>query len=198
MTYNASVPVAGSSPGLFPSQANANFARLQTLLGADHQFNNSAAANDGYHKLVHMDIPNPLPTGALPSTGRLYVKTNSGLVQLFYMDSAGTEYQLTPQSSTEVSKIVGSASLGSNGTISAFNPSYDYTGYGVVFINGSNVQRTYNFMKSGGNVDIHELDDNTGGVSRPTLFYTGTDLIAKNNDSGVQTVVWSLMINKVT
>lgn len=198
MTYSASIPLSTDSPALFPSQSQDNFSRLQALISADHQFNATSASNDGYHNLVHLQIPTPAPSGALSSIGRLYTKTSSGIVQLFYMDSGGTEYQLTPQTATEVSKIVGSASLGSNGTTTAFNPSYSYTGFGVVFINGTNVQRTYNFMKSGSSVDIHELDDNTGGPSRPTLFYTGTSLIAKNNDGSSQTVVWSLMINKVT
>jgi hypothetical protein len=39
------------------------------------------------------------PTGALAGTGRLYTKTVSGIVQLFYMTSAGVELQLTPGTS---------------------------------------------------------------------------------------------------
>ena len=97
MTYNPAVPLNSDSPSLLPGQCQANFTRLQTLLGADHQFNLSAAANDGYHNLIHM-LPQA-PVGALAGTGRLYIKIVSGVAQLFYMTSAGTEYQITPAAS---------------------------------------------------------------------------------------------------
>jgi len=94
MTFNPSIPLNSDSPSIFPAQSQTNYTRLQTIVGADHQFNLTAAANDGYHNLIHMTLQ--APTGALASTGRLYVKTVGGLVQLYYMDSAGTEYQVTP------------------------------------------------------------------------------------------------------
>lgn len=195
MTYNPSVPLNSDSPAIFPAQAQTNFTRLQQVMGADHQFNLIAAANDGWHTLIHM-IPQA-PAGVLAATGRLYSKSSAGIIQLFYMDNNGTEYQLTPQSATEVSKITGTAALGGGGTTSALNPAYDYTGFGTVYINNTNVHRTYNFMKSGANVDIHELDSNAGGVSRPELYYSGTDLRVRNNSGLAQFVVWSLMINRI-
>jgi len=94
MTFNAAVPLPSDSPGIFPAQNQTNMARLQTIIGADHQFNLTAAANDGYHNLVHLTIQ--APTGALASTGRLYSKISAGVVQLFYMDDTGMEYQMTP------------------------------------------------------------------------------------------------------
>lgn len=94
MTFNAAVPLNSDSPAIFPAQNQTNMARLQTLLGADHQFNLTAAANDGYHNLVH--LTQQAPSGALAATGRLYVKSAGGLIQLFYMDDAGREYRLTP------------------------------------------------------------------------------------------------------
>lgn len=98
MTYNPAVPLNSDSPSLLPGQCQANFTRLQTLVGADHQFNLTAAANDGYHNLVH--LTQQAPTGALAGVGRLYAKTVSGIVQLFYMTSAGVEIQVTPGTST--------------------------------------------------------------------------------------------------
>ena len=68
--------------------------RLQTIVGVDHQFNNAAAANDGYHNLVH--LTQQAPTGALANIGRFYVKSSAGNINAFYMDDAGTEFQLTP------------------------------------------------------------------------------------------------------
>lgn len=94
MTYNPLVPLNSNSPAIFPAQNQANFTRLQTLLGADHQFNLSAAPNDGYHNLIHMT--QQAPTGALAATGRLYVKSAGSFIQLFYMDDNGRQYQVTP------------------------------------------------------------------------------------------------------
>ena len=94
MSYNAGIPVATTSPSNFPALAQANWARLQTIVGADHQFNLGAAANDGYHNLIHMQIPAVLPTGVLANTGRLYPKVAGSLVQLFDMDDQGREYRI--------------------------------------------------------------------------------------------------------
>ncbi len=94
MTFNPSIPLNSDSPSIFPAQNQTNMSRLQTLLGADHQFNLTAAANDGYHNLIHKTVQ--APTGALPTTGRSYVKMVSGRIHDFYMDDTGAEYQITP------------------------------------------------------------------------------------------------------
>lgn len=94
MTFDPAVPLNSDSPSTFPGQNQTNMARLQTLLGADHQFNLSAAANDGYHNLIHMT--QQAPSGVLAATGRLYAKSVGGLIQLFYMDDTGVEFQVTP------------------------------------------------------------------------------------------------------
>lgn len=94
MTYNPTVPLNSDSPSIFPAQGQANFTRLQTLLGADHQFNLSAAADDGYHNLVH--LTQQAPAGALAATGRLYAKSSGSRIHLFYMDDTGVQYQLSP------------------------------------------------------------------------------------------------------
>ncbi len=94
MTFNPSIPLNSDSPAIFPAQSQTNYSRLQTLLGADHQFNLTAAANDGYHNLIHMTVQ--APTGALATTGRAYVKLVAGRIHDHYMDDQGTEYQITP------------------------------------------------------------------------------------------------------
>lgn len=94
MTFNPAVPLNSASPGLFPAQNQTNMTRLQTLISADHQFNLSAAGNDGYHNLIHMTIQ--APSGALANTGRSYVKISEGRIHKFYMDETGVEYQETP------------------------------------------------------------------------------------------------------
>jgi len=94
MTFNPSIPLNSDSPGIFPAQSQTNYSRLQTLVGADHQFNLTAAANDGYHNLIHMTVQ--APTGALATTGRAYVKLSAARIHQFYMDDTGAEYQITP------------------------------------------------------------------------------------------------------
>lgn len=94
MTFDPAVPLNSDSPSVFPAQNQTNMSRLKTLVSADHQFNNTAAANDGYHNLIHMTIQ--APSGALASTGRFYSKTSAGRVHAFYMDSSGSEYQISP------------------------------------------------------------------------------------------------------
>ncbi len=66
MTYNALIPLNSDSPAVFPAQSQANFTRLQTLLGADHQFNLTAAADDGYHNVVH--LTQQAPSGHIKSS----------------------------------------------------------------------------------------------------------------------------------
>lgn len=193
MTFNAAVPLNSDSPAIFPSQNQVNMARLQTLLGANHQFNLTAAADDGYHNLIVMT--EQAPTGALPGYGRLYVRTNGGVVQLFYMDSTGREIQITPDDLLNPIKVNGSASLGGGASTTIFAPSYDYTGFGTVFIAGTSRQSTYNFMRSGSAVDTHTIDNN--GSSPPSIAYTGTTLRVTNNSGGTQTIVWSLMVNRL-
>jgi hypothetical protein len=94
MTYNANIPLSSDSPSLFPVQSQSNFNRLQTLISADHKFNLTAAADDGYHNLVH--LTEQAPTGVLAAVGRLYAKTSASRVHLHYMDDQAQEYQITP------------------------------------------------------------------------------------------------------
>jgi hypothetical protein len=195
MTFNAAVPLNSDSPAIFPSQNQTNMTRLQTILGADHQFNLSAAADDGYHNLIH--LTQQAPSGALAATGRLYVKSNGGVIQLFYMDDTGVEHQITPYDLLNPIKVNGSQVLASGASTNVLNVSYDFTGFGVAFIAGTSVQRTYNFSRSGSATDIHEIDNNSGPVSRPTLQFVGTVLTVKNQSGGSQNVVWSLMVNRL-
>ena len=94
MTFDPLIPLSSDSPSIFPAQSQGNFTRLQALLSADHQFNLSIAANDGYHNLVH--LTQQAPAGALASTGRLYAKSSASRIHQFYMDDTGAEYQMSP------------------------------------------------------------------------------------------------------
>lgn len=122
MTFNAAVPLNSDSPSIFPAQNQINMARLQTLLGADHQFNLSAAADDGYHNVVH--LTQQAPSGALAATGRLYVKSSAGAISLFYMDDAGLEYQISPSMPIRAAvNFNGTGAVGAQTLRSQFNVS---------------------------------------------------------------------------
>lgn len=112
MTYDASIPLAGDSPALFPAQSQQNYQVLQTIIGKDHQFNLTPAGGDnsGYHNIVHM-IPQSIPA-LVAGNGQLYVRLTGGLIQLFYMDDAGTEYQITPKSATNIVAAVNFNGIG--------------------------------------------------------------------------------------
>jgi hypothetical protein len=90
MSYTTNIPNATQSPSLFPGQATTNWTRLKTLINADHQFNDSAASTDGYHKIVRW----------VNQSGALYDNTPTpiaGVGQLYTKSvttSAGTSEQL--------------------------------------------------------------------------------------------------------
>ena len=71
MTFDPSKPQTSQSPALFPAQNQTNMNRLQTLFGVDHQFNDTSATNDGWHKVIEWveqsDLIDPLnPTANAP------------------------------------------------------------------------------------------------------------------------------------
>jgi hypothetical protein len=110
MTFSTNVPNAGQSPGVFPAQNNTNFTRLQTIVVADHVFNNTAAANDGFHNQVTL-VNRADPVGANPI---IYSKLVSGLpVPYFWNGLSGRplEYGGFPQ----ILAAVNFNGLGSNG-----------------------------------------------------------------------------------
>lgn len=194
--FNAAVPLNSDSPSIFPTQNQTNMGRLQTIISADHQFNLSATADDGYHNLIH--LTQQAPSGALPATGRLYVKSSGGLIQLFYMDDAGTEYQVTPDYVNSTIKISGSISLAAGASTNVLAVAYDFQGFGSAMINASDVQRTYNFQRLGSSTNIVEINNTSGSISRPTLQFSGTNLQITNQDGSSRTVVWSLLVNRLS
>lgn len=85
MTYDPVTPNAGQSPGVFPTGNNTNFARLKTIINADHVFNDTAQADDGAHRkmtMVNLSAdPVALPAG---TNGIVYSKVVSGETQMFF------------------------------------------------------------------------------------------------------------------
>ena len=146
MTFNPTVPLNSDSPSIFPAQGQANFTRLQTIIGVDHQFNLSPAANDGWHNLIHMT--QQAPSGALAATGRAYVKSSAGQVNDFYMDDAGTQYQITPTIPIRASvNFDGTGAVGAQSIRSQFNvASVMKTATGTYTINFTTAMPDANYM----------------------------------------------------
>lgn len=188
MTFDPAVPLPGNSPGIFPAQNQVNMARIQAIVGADHQFNPTAAANDGYHKLIHMT--QQAPAGALAATGRLYVKSVLGVIQLFYMDNTGVERQITPLSAGPV-KVTGSVALAGNatsGTIYTIPPNSQ----GTIFVNyivpAGGQFRYYLFYNSGGSFISSALLSASAPSSRPDISIAGANIMVVNGNSSPRTV----------
>jgi len=159
MTYSSGIPVASESPSAFPVQSQTNFARLKTIIGADHEFNDTTATNDGWHNIVHLNEPTP-PTGALAAKGRFYAKTSALRVHAFYMDSSGTEYQMSPTMPIR-------AAVNFNGTIAvpSLRSSYNVTSVakdntGLYTITFTNAMPDNNYI-----VQATGMRDTTSGVS---------------------------------
>lgn len=132
MTFNPSVPLNSDSPSIFPTQNQTNMGRLQTIIGADHQFNLSASADDGYHNLVH--LTQQAPSGVLAAVGRVYAKSSAGRIHEFYMDDTGAEYQITP--AMPIRAAVNFNGLGAATIRSQYNvASVDYVSTGRYKIN---------------------------------------------------------------
>jgi hypothetical protein len=95
MTYQANIPNATQSPGLFPPQCSENFTRLQTIVGANHKFNVSTdPSTDGFHQNVQM-IPVSTPSSN-NTVGQLYANSADAKFNLNYVDAANNNYQITP------------------------------------------------------------------------------------------------------
>lgn len=94
MPYQTNIPNPAQSPGLFPAQANDNFTRLKTIIGANHKFNDSAATDDGYHQNIKM-LPLSVP-GNDASIGQSFVNSADATNQLWFKDGLNNVYQITP------------------------------------------------------------------------------------------------------
>lgn len=197
MTFNASVPLNSDSPSIFPSQNQTNMSRLQTIIGADHQFNLTAAADDGYHNIVH--LTQQAPSGALAATGRMYVKSAGGAINLFYMDDAGLEYQITPVSlaPTRVTGSVALAGSATSGTVYTI----PNNSQGTIFVNyispAGNFYRYYLFYKSGNTfVDARAIKE-SDNTSRPDISISGSNIRIVNGSSSARTVGYYIMVESI-
>lgn len=197
MTFDPSVPTTSQSPGLFPAQNNTNFTRLKTIINADHVFNDTVQSTDGIHRqmtLVSRAVPVSLPSG---SNSMLYSWVDSLSRSQLRFYNGVTDVQLTPPQELFPIRVVSSTSLTNGSTATAYaDPGFRWAGTGFVMLDNSTIFGFWNLLRSGTN-DRNEIDS-SGGSIRPTFEWSGNNLIVRNNFGSTQTVVWSLIINRIS
>jgi hypothetical protein len=200
MTYDTNTPNAAQSPGLFPSGNNVNFARLKTIINADHVFNDTAQSTDGVHRqstMIARAMPGSLPGG---TNSILYTWLDGfGQAQLRFYNGT-KDFQLTPPDILYPIRIVGTQSVTGNTTITIYpDPGFRWAGTAWAMVQNNNRYNFYSALRSGSN-DLEVLSTNSGSgfPNRPTLSFNSNDLQIKNNDSATANLVWSLIINRIS
>lgn len=185
-TYDANVPNASQSPGVFPLQNAANFTRLKTIIDADHVFNDTDQSTDGYHNQCTM-IVRAKPTGVLPtgSNGIFYSYLDvSSAAQLGFYNGV-KDFNITPFSLLAAVNFQG----GGSPTIrSSFNvSSVSRSSVGRYTVTYTNALPNNNYM-----VQITSKAGGTSGISNGSVYggstyatsVTTTNLLLVFNGSG--------------
>ncbi len=185
MTFNPGIPVQTQSPGLFPAQMQADLGRLQTIIEADHVFNNTAASNDGIHKQVKM-LNRTIPTGPLVNgeSGIHFSVANSlGQSQEWYYN--GTALYL-PETALKCMvnfngvpavPVVRTGALNITSVTRRGVGRYTVT-YAVPFVpnaNGQDYVVQLNCMKVGTNLTVAQISSETAFNLAMTHLYVNVD-----------------------
>lgn len=160
MTYDPAVPQSAQSPSLYPPQGQANYGRLQTLLGKEHKFNLTAAADDGVH--LQASMPNQTLNPAIPAgaNGIWYVSGGDG----YYKNTIGNNQipntlSGTTALTTSISTVV-AVPANSYGDVYMFfvTGGVEYHCFGSYYANASTCWAYSNQMReqggSSGRVDV--------------------------------------------
>ena len=197
MTFNANVPNAAQSPGLFPPQSNTNNTRLRAIINVDHLFSDSASATQGFHKQVSM-LTRADPVGLGSANGIFYTKVDAnGRSQIYWYNGVNVQ-QVSGYDDILPMRITGNASVNAAQSTSVLNVAYDWSGSGYVwYVNGSTFRwSNFIFMRVGANTTRFMVAESSSSLSVPVFIFTGTDLRVGNNDGSTQTLFWSCIINK--
>jgi hypothetical protein len=198
MTFNPSVPNASEAPNLLPPQNSANFTQLRKIIVADHQFNNTAQANDGFHNqctMINRSAPGSLPSGA---NGIFYSFLDANSQSQLSWYNGTTDHILTPYDELLPIRIVGSTSFLGGETLTIFaDPGYIYAGTVIGWVDGESSMVFADVLRSGNNY-VHRVDSNEQTTTRPSLLFSTNDLQMKNESGNTKTLRWSLIINRVT
>lgn len=136
MSWDPTKPEGTESPGLFPTQGQNNWGRLQTIIEADHVFNTTADTDDGWHNIIHM-IKQAATPSAVADANLVYPidtdYTRSGgsvtAPHLFYRPSSGTDTNTFPLSVAPIRAFVNfSGTTSGNNAAQTIRSSYNISG----------------------------------------------------------------------
>lgn len=194
MTFSISVPNATQSPGLFPAQNNTNFQRLKEIINNDHNFLDTAGAAQGIHRQTTL-INRSAPGGLTAGNGILYSALDSNSLSQLNWYNGVSNRQITPG----VISVSASASLinGASTTILA-DPGYAYQAWLFANIDGSSgnpvLASAVHFSNNANTV----IQITTVGNAGPFSFsYVGNDLKVTNGSGVVNTIIWTIMVNRL-
>lgn len=170
MPYQTTVPNSAQSPSLFPSQGQENFARLKTILGANHKFNDSTATDDGYHQNIQMlPISTPANDGTI---GQAFVNSSDATNQLWFKDGLNRVFQVTP-----TIPIYAACSFFWTGAVISYRSQFNVSSVtrisaGIYQINFTTALPSVNYIVSGNWM----RDTSPGGpvILRPQALYTSS------------------------
>lgn len=186
MTFDPNVPNSSQSPGLFPAQNATNMARLKTIINADHVFNDTGQATDGFHKQCTMIVrtqPGSLPTGA---NSILYSWLDSnGQTQLRFYNGTD-DFQITPDDTVISGTVTVSSSFA---TIAAIPANV----FGEIFMWKGRFMQVGTFVSDASIVNGYSYSEKyTSGSSASQILNLGFDgdgasglnLMVQNDGSG--------------
>lgn len=129
MTWDPNQPNAAESPNLFPTKCNDNWARLEAIIDADHNFTDSTASNEGYHQIIHW-IKESSDPSYISGTAQTYVKDVEDLTlntvavtsqHMFHRSSDGTTQREDPITPVPVRAYVNFNGIGTPAIRSSYN-----------------------------------------------------------------------------
>lgn len=194
MTFDPNAPNPGQSPGLFPTQNNTNYARLKTIINADHVFNDTAQATDGVHRQVTMISradPVSLPAG---TNSILYSWIDGdGQTQLKFYNGT-VDYDITPIAPSPL-KITGTMALAGSATSSSVYTIPTNT-FGTIFVNYQfpfgTLYRLYGFSRTGAQVNTFVISQ-SGGSGLPAISVPAFDILLVNGTGSARTILYYIV-----
>ena len=107
IAWDETVPAGTEAKSLGDDRIRQGKYAVRERLAVDHDFraDETGATTIGYHKPVHL-IDNTNDPTSVAGTGIIYGKTISGIVELFFDDSAGTVTQITTNGVLKINAVL--------------------------------------------------------------------------------------------
>lgn len=191
ITYNRDIPAVNNNPSQDQPDLEVNTNAIDDFLLVDHIGFNTTDYQNGYHNVIHQP-PQVADPANLPGFGQTYVKTVSGIAQLFFKAGDNSITQITNQSSTF---ITGNQNSVSPGQLTLYaDPGYNYTGYLTLFQSGTGNSVIYAIIRNGSS-NVAENLAFTGALNG-LVGFTGNNLVY-GSIGAVENLTWSMSIIRV-